>query len=165
MPFVRELVALCHDAVGISSLSSISSKLGFLLVDFSYCGFAAPVAAACEFWGIFVQSIGLENLSSKLPGDHAHHCYSRSLMKLRVGVFSNYLDRHEIRFNLLAFRAIQTKGSWDFTPKKEEWSVILSPGFAVALFLCELCLCGLNAASYVAGEINEPPRMFPVLYY
>lgn len=130
-------------------------------------GFAAPVAAACGIFGeYFVQSIGLGNLSSKVPAViMLVFVTAVHLMKLRVG--GNFqIIMTVMKFGLIFLLAISglllgTEGSWDFTPKKDEWSVILSPGFAVALFYVNYAYAGWNAASYVAGEINEPAKNVP----
>ena len=93
-------------------------------------GFAAPVAAACGIFGeYFVQSIGLENLSSKVPAVIMLIIVTAvHLMKLRVG--GNFqIIMTVMKFGLIFLLAISglllgTEGSWEFTPKKEEWSVI-----------------------------------------
>ena len=86
------------------------------------------------------------------------------LMKLRVG--SNFqIIMTVMKFGLIFLLAISglflgTEGS-DFSLKKDEWSVILSPGFAAALFYVNYAYAGWNAASYVAGEINKPAKNVP----
>ena len=130
-------------------------------------GFAAPVAAACGIFGeYFVQSIGLENINDKVPAVVMLLSVTAiHLMKLKVGGLFQII-MSILKFGLILLLAISgimlgTEGSWDFSPSEGEWSVILSPGFAVALFYVNYAYAGWNAASYVAGEIRNPAKNIP----
>ena len=48
-----------------------------------------------------------------------------------------------------------------FLPKAGDWSLIISPGFAVSLVFVVYAYTGWNAAAYIAGNLENPSRTLP----
>jgi APA family basic amino acid/polyamine antiporter len=132
-------------------------------------GFAAPIAAACRIFGTyFVQSTGIGDESGKIPAViMLVTVTSVHLLKLKVGgTFQIIMTA--LKFGLVLLLAVcgitmGDAGSWDFSPGpfEVEKNIILSSGFAVALFYVNYAFAGWNAATYVAGEIKNPSKNIP----
>jgi APA family basic amino acid/polyamine antiporter len=52
-------------------------------------------------------------------------------------------------------------GDYQFAPTQGVVNDIISPAFAVSLIYVSYAFSGWNAATYVAGEINEPRKVLP----
>ncbi|NRB45895.1 MAG: amino acid permease [Verrucomicrobiales bacterium] len=132
-------------------------------------GFAAPIAAACGIFGIyFVESTGIGDETGKIPAViMLVTVTSVHLLKLKVGgAFQIIMTA--LKFGLVLLLAVcgiamGDAGSWDFSPGpyQVEKNIILSSGFAVALFYVNYAFAGWNAATYVAGEIKNPSKNIP----
>ena len=132
-------------------------------------GFAAPIAAACGIFGIyFVESTGIGDETGKIPAViMLVTVTSVHLLKLKVGgAFQIIMTA--LKFGLVLLLAVcgiamGDAGSWDFSPGpyQVEKTIILSSGFAVALFYVNYAFAGWNAATYVAGEIKNPSKNIP----
>ena len=132
-------------------------------------GFAAPIAAACGIFGIyFVESTGIGDESGKIPAAiMLITVTSVHLLKLKVGGTFQIIMTG-LKFGLVLLLAVcgitmGDAGSWDFSPGSYEIekNIILSSGFAVALFYVNYAFAGWNAATYVAGEIKNPSKNIP----
>ena len=132
-------------------------------------GFAAPIAAACGIFGIyFVESTGIGDETGKIPAViMLVTVTSVHLLKLKVGG-SFQIIMTALKFGLVLLLAVcgiamGDAGSWDFSPGpyQVEKNIILSSGFAVALFYVNYAFAGWNAATYVAGEIKNPSKNIP----
>jgi len=49
-----------------------------------------------------------------------------------------------------------------FMPQASDWSLIISPGFAVSLVFVVYAYTGWNAAAYIAGNLENPNRNLPL---
>lgn len=59
------------------------------------------------------------------------------------------------------FLADNTSGV-NFLPEAGDWSLVLSPGFAVSLVFVVYAYTGWNAAAYIAGNLENPDRNLPL---
>ncbi|MGD0784041.1 MAG: amino acid permease, partial [Candidatus Aminicenantales bacterium] len=150
--------------------------MGFLAGWISFLvGFAAPVAAASIALGRYLTTaLGLPERLSGLPGLStgswialaailvvtALHGLDRS-----VGArFQNVVTAFEIVFIVGVIAAGLIMGrptGLSFAPTTRALREMLTPSFVISMYFVSFAFSGWNAAAYIAGEIDRPPRNLP----
>lgn len=129
-------------------------------------GFAAPIALAAMALGKYGATAVpiLDPLAvsciAVLAITLAH------LLDLRASsLFQNVFTTAKIALLLAVVVAGATLGSRrqpvSFLPGPGDWSLVLSPPFAVSLVYVMYAYSGWNASTYIAGEIRDPGRALP----
>lgn len=73
-----------------------------------------------------------------------------------------------IKLSLIAFFCIapfffsSSETQINFLPQPGDWSLILSPGFAISLVFVVYAYTGWNASAYIAGNLENPKRNLPL---
>ncbi|MGV3540627.1 MAG: APC family permease [Rufibacter sp.] len=128
-------------------------------------GFAAPTALAAMALGKYVQSVypGVDASLLSLAVVAvvtAIHC-----LNIRTGAaFQVFFSGLKV-FLLLAFIIaglfLTPADSISIMPVEGDWSLLISPAFAISLIYVSYAYSGWNAAIYLSGDIANPKRNLP----
>lgn len=128
-------------------------------------GFAAPIAAAAKLFGSYTHSIA--------PGFN-ETALSVGLVVVIMGVqlcHLKFIERFQLGFTILKVSLVISfivgacwlgQGQWErLQPREGDAAYFLSKPYAVALVYVMYAYAGWNAASYIAGEIENPAKNLP----
>lgn len=128
-------------------------------------GFAAPIAAAAKLFGSYTHGI--------VPGLN-ETALSVGLVLVIMGVqlcHLKFIERFQLGFTILKVTLVISfivgacwlgQGRWELLqPRAGDGAYFLSKPYAVALVFVMYAYAGWNAASYIAGEIENPARNLP----
>lgn len=65
-------------------------------------------------------------------------------------------------FCIAPFFVVDAGTAVNFLPQPGDWSLILSPGFAISLVFVVYAYTGWNASAYIAGNLENPKRNLPL---
>jgi APA family basic amino acid/polyamine antiporter len=128
-------------------------------------GFAAPVAAAATALGLYVNKIytGVNpqvlaiTVIIILTAIHSINLKLGSALQRAFTLIKIVIIVMFVGFGLFYHPDHVTS----FAPTTDSWNQITSSAFAVSLVFVTYAYSGWNAASYIAGEINDPQKNLP----
>ncbi len=135
-------------------------------------GFAAPIAISAIAFGQYF--CGAFPEVAHLFGNHTEHAFSVLLVlattaaHLRSLRFTGAFQATATALTVLLIIAFIGVGfvaapaqAVSFVPHAADWHLILSTAFGTSLIWVMYSYSGWNAAAYIAGEVQDPPRSLP----
>ncbi len=131
-----------------------------------FVGFSAPTAAAAITAATYMHSV-VPWLPTTLTAlllvtvIGLVHLGSRAGSSLFQQLFTGLKIVLILIFMGLALWQVEALQEISFIPHVEDWSLMTTGGFAVALIYVNYAYTGWNAATYLAGEVQDPQRTIP----
>ena len=135
-------------------------------------GFAAPIAVSTLAFGNYL--CGAFPELGRALGNNAEHILALMLVGLATAAhlrslrFTGWFQAATTTMTVLLILAFVGVGFFaapaqpvSFAPHVPDWSLVLSTAFASSLIWVMYSYSGWNAAAYIVGEVQDPPRSLP----
>lgn len=167
LSYAELVAALPHNGGEYQLLSTIyHPSVGFASGVVSFVvGFSAPIAASAIAFGQYLHAVW--PAIPAMPAALVLVVGMCTVHAFRVGVGSGAQDVLTV-FKIVLVVGFVAAGAAFIEPARLGWSergfveASLSPAFAVALIYVTFSYSGWNAATYVAGELEDPGRALPL---